>query len=214
MLMHRPDDFEVSIFLTETNTRHSILTKHKHFRDKEPQKIRSNTNKLIGETNENPVDVDTYDNVPVLRDEEESDGEGGCLADIPIAPASGGHGPKRRRNIRDNDEFESPDDETPPAIEVYSDTELPPPKRLREADGSDGDECADDDKKKLAMDVSYDGFAIHGRVLCLVVRKKDNRGLLAAGKAASGASGAPPAGQANMENWITSTQIPVGEEIP
>lgn len=207
--MHCADDFEASIFLTETNTRHSILAKSKHFHESEPQKIRSNTNKLIGETNENPVDVDAPGNDPVLR-EEESDEDGGRLADIPVAPADGGRRSKRRGNIRDNDDdFESPNDETASAIEVDSDTEHPTPTRFGEADGSDGDD-AEDDKKKLAMDVSYDGFAIYGRVLCLVVRKKDHRGQKAPGKAASG----QPGGQANMENWITSTQIPVGEDIP
>jgi hypothetical protein len=206
------DDFEVSIFLTETNTRHSILFKQKHFRDKEPQRIHSNTNKLIGETNEDPVDVETYDGGAIIR-QEESDEEG--LADIPVATASVDHGPKRRRNGHDGDDkFDSPDDGTASAIEIGSDTDQPPPKRLRAADGSGSDDEAEDDKKKMAMDMSYEGFAIYGRVLCLVVRKKDHRNPTSASKAASHTAGSRPAGQASMENWITSTQIPVGEEIP
>lgn len=204
------DDFEVSIFLTETNTRHSILAKNKHFHESAPQSIHSNTNKLTGETNENPVDVDATESVPVLR-EEESGEKDGRLADIPAAPVGGKRRSGRHGNRNDgDDDFESSDDETASAIEVDSDTEQPPPTRFAGSDSSDGGDDGEDDKKKLAMDVSYDGFAIYGRVLCLVVRKKDHRSLLAAGKAASG----QPSGQASMENWITSTQIPVGEDIP
>src|SRR5271156_2518737 len=42
------DDFEVSIFLTETSTRHSLLTKHKHFREKGKDGLKSNSDKLTG----------------------------------------------------------------------------------------------------------------------------------------------------------------------
>lgn len=204
------DDFEVSIFLTETNTRHSILRKHKHFHDKAPPKMQSNTNRLIGETNDNPVDIDASDGITILQ-EEDPDDEGGALSDIPIAPKPRAHGAKRRRIDRGHDdEFEPSDnDETASAIEIDSEAEEPAPKRLREAQNS-----AADDKKKLAMDVSYEGFAIYGRVLCLVVRKRDSPSQRNAGKTASGATMAQPAGQASMENWITSTQIPVGEEVP
>lgn len=204
------DDFEVSIFLTETGTRHSILTKHKHFHDKAPQKIRSNTGKLMGETNESPIDVDSHQDAPQLR--EESDDDNISLANIPAAPGSGDQGAKRRRDGRD--EFDGGDaDETPSAIELDSDTEQPPPKRLRDAgypdsEGADGPE----DKKKLAMDVSYEGFAIYGRVLCLVVRKKETRGQKAAGRSAHSSAAVQPVGQAKMETWISSTQMPVGEE--
>lgn len=40
------DDFEVSIFLTEIGTRHSLLAKSKTFKDKD--KIISNSSKLVG----------------------------------------------------------------------------------------------------------------------------------------------------------------------
>jgi hypothetical protein len=57
----------------------------------------------------------------------------------------------------------------------------------------------DDDKKKMALDTFYDGFSIYGRVLCLVVKRKDKKG-----KGPAGLTG----GQAMMEEWITSTQMP------
>lgn len=59
----------------------------------------------------------------------------------------------------------------------------------------------------MAVDISYEGFAIYGRVLCLVIKRRGPRAL-----ASSGGSGRPltgrPGGQAVMENWITSTQLP------
>jgi hypothetical protein len=196
-LLTRADDFEVSIFLTETNTRHSILTKHKHFHDKAPEKLRSNTHKLLGATNDNPVDLDEPNVVPVLR--EESDDEVAALNSIPLADDSGPSRGQRQRATQSDDEFDI-DDEEPYAVEDNSDggDDNPVPQ------GNDG-------KKKMAMDVSYEGFSIYGRVLCLVVRKKDRSNQRTTGK---GRSGSQTGGQARMENWITSTQIPVGEEMP
>ncbi|KAH6697923.1 hypothetical protein EV126DRAFT_401960 [Verticillium dahliae] len=79
-------------------------------------------------------------------------------------------------------------------------------------DHQDDDDDGDgDDKKKMAMDVSFDGFAIHGRVLCLVVKRRDtHRAPAASGRSAASAApgAAAPAGQAVMENWISSTQMP------
>ncbi|CRK23642.1 hypothetical protein BN1723_013062 [Verticillium longisporum] len=75
----------------------------------------------------------------------------------------------------------------------------------------DDDDDDGDDKKKMAMDVSFDGFAIHGRVLCLVVKRRDtHRAPAASGRSAASAApgAAAPAGQAVMENWISSTQMP------
>ncbi|KAK7416649.1 hypothetical protein QQX98_005120 [Neonectria punicea] len=216
------DDFEVSIFLMETATRHSLLTKTKHFREKLPR-MESNSSKLISETDRTAVDVDAEDYEPVLRQEDDDDGIG--LADIPSVDTVRRSKRQRRRPDRDGDGDgdgdvgASDDDETALAIEIDSDTEAPPHKRHR-GPGALSDETpdADDDKKKLAMDVSYEGFAIYGQVLCLVVKKRDsgktphssNR---AGGAAASaGVSGSRPEGQAMMENWISS-QMPVGEEV-
>ncbi|KAF4951931.1 hypothetical protein FGADI_7153 [Fusarium gaditjirri] len=201
------DEFEVSIFLTETSTRHSLLYKTKHFRDKLPPKLESNSSKLIGETDSVPVDVEDEYRASVLQEEDDDEVR---LAEIPFAETTTRRS-KRQRGIRDpeqdgNDEaFE--DDETASAIEIDSDTEAPPHKRhrARANDGLDGDE----DKKKLAMDVSYEGFAIYGQVLCLVVKKRAN-----AAASSGGGGKARPEGQATMENWISSTQVPVGEDIP
>ncbi|KAG5984117.1 hypothetical protein E4U55_005992 [Claviceps digitariae] len=206
------DDFEVSMFLTETSTRHSLLTKKKHFREKGPQMMQSNSTKLIDETNHVPVDVDGDQDTAIIVREEDSDngdGDGATtrLLDIPIARA------KRRRgaNASGTAENSGESDSNNSAIDLDSDTERPVTKRARipgalEDDASEGEE---DDKKKLAMDVSYEGFAIYGRVLCLVVRR---RGHNASQRLRQ--DGVAHEGQANMETWITSTQIPVGEDVP
>ncbi|KAI1448811.1 hypothetical protein F5Y02DRAFT_282106 [Annulohypoxylon stygium] len=258
------DDFEVSIFLTETNTRHTLLTKHKHFHDTTQTKLTSNSGRLIGETNEVPVDVDaTTELGPVIRREESDDEDVAVtLAAIPAADetaagnnSSGGRRPKRARKntetetaadpdqdveiISDSQEEDDPDDpdnqDDQDDLFVHDDvsTRPPPPKR-RKGPAKQVDENAEveaeidkDDKKKLAMDISYEGFSIYGRVLCLVVKRRDGnigsgpqqqhqqagRGSKAA-TAAAGSHATKPGGggQAMMENFIISTQVPAGAE--
>ncbi|KAH6609233.1 hypothetical protein Trco_002579 [Trichoderma cornu-damae] len=200
------DDFEVSVFLTETSTRHSLLTKHKFFRQGAPSAMQSNASKLIAETNATPVDVDVHDFAPI-RIEEDSGDEGAALSDIP--PANPRRRAKRQRSDTAESDasgnFEDADDGSSASVtDVDSDSHHQPlPKRPRGPTkppaGPDG-QFHDDYKKKLAMDVSYEGFAIYGRVLCLIVKKREAKTQQTLG------------GQARMENWITSTQIPVGED--
>ncbi|KAK8074720.1 hypothetical protein PG997_009383 [Apiospora hydei] len=83
------DDFEVSIFLTETTTRHSLVTKHKHFHDTTQTKLTSNSGRLVGATHEAPLDVDMHAAsgvITILR--EESDDEDLQPDAVPLAPAS------------------------------------------------------------------------------------------------------------------------------
>ncbi|RDW75818.1 hypothetical protein BP5796_06639 [Coleophoma crateriformis] len=182
------DDFEVSIFLTETNTRHTLLTKQKHFRDKGRETLKSNSQKLMGATNDVPIHVE---DIPELQ-REESDENVAILQDIPA--------------LSDDEDGlfipESDRTKRPRAIDTAeSPSELdfePLPKRRRE-DALDNE----DDKKKMAMDTTYDGFSIYGRVLCLVVKRKDT---------SKSKGPAMTAGQAMMEDWITSTQIPPQED--
>ncbi|KAM3078283.1 hypothetical protein ACMFMG_002423 [Clarireedia jacksonii] len=186
------EDFEVSIFLTETNTRHSILFKHKHFRDTSKKLLQSNSNKLTGDTNDAPIEV--TDGPTLIREESE---ESINLQDVPEAEddpdalfISEDEGPRRSKRTRlGRESSESSADFGPLS------------KRRKDTGGlRDGDE--DDNKKKMAMDTSYDGFAIYGRVLCLVVKKIDKKGK----------APAKDAGQAMMEDWIISTQMPAQED--
>lgn len=196
------------------------MTKHKHFWDTTPAKIRSNSNRLVGETNDAPIDVD----VAVLQEDDDDDPPV-LLDDIPSVEGPAIRRSRRakrpRAEIDDTVVTSSGEDEDGDALEAVSnngnndgndddndddDEETPPTKRRRNASEKDGG-GDNDDKKKLAMDVRYQGFAIYGRVLCLVVKKK---GGPAKGKRAD--TGRRATGQAVMENWLTSTQMPFGEE--
>lgn len=226
--------------MTETPTRHSILTKHKDFRDKATGKLASNSTKLISETNEAPIDVDAHEaSQPIVLREEDDDADAGAVLDqIPAAgdQTTSAQPPRRSKRQRttgagkyaDSDsedlfvgsDEDGPSPDTAP-IEIDSDADdAPPPKRRRKRKASAQDtenaEVAGDDdddkKKKMAIDISFEGFAIYGRVLCLVVKKREGAlrtaGAGTARAAASEAAGSKPAGQAMMENWISSTQMP------
>lgn len=195
------------MFLTETSTRHSLLTKKKQFREKGPHAIQSNSTKLINETNNVPIEVDGERETATIFREEDSDDDGNArLLDIPAARSKRGRGTSTNKS--DAHAADSGESDNYSAINLDSDAEQPVTKRARVLNVL-ADEASDseDDKKKLAMDVSYEGFAIYGRVLCLVVRRREHK------TQRLRQDGVAPEGQANMENWITSTQIPVGEDI-
>lgn len=230
------DDFEVAIFLTETDVRHSILHKTKLLRDKVQTRLTSNSSRLVGASRETPVDVDAADlpgagddaPAPVLREEDEDVN----LADIPMIEGEGGSpspGPKRRRRPRglgqgpndwDSDVEELETDSSVEYLgddgEESDDSAAPrrPQKRRKDqptAAGAgavgEGENGPRDDKKKMAFDISYEGFAIYGRVLCLVVKRRGVGSNLAGGPPGAAQTGRP-GGQAMMENWIASTQMP------
>ncbi|RYP64740.1 hypothetical protein DL769_006545 [Monosporascus sp. CRB-8-3] len=260
------DDFEVSIFLTETSTRHSLLTKHKHFHDTTQTKLTSNNaGRLVGAASEAPIDVDDPAVIAGLLRREESDEDvGAALAAIPAAvvdvdadetvaggSSGGDHGADCRRPTkrpRRNTTKEAGDaagrgqesdveailSDEEDALFVYTSPDdgnysgLPPAKRHKgraAAATADSDGGGGDDKKKLAMDISYEGFSIYGRVLCLVVKRRDGGTTKGTGsfssQAAGGAGGGRGGsasnkvgggGQAMMENFIISTQVPAGAD--
>lgn len=133
----------------------------------------------------------------------------------------------------DNDESDAEPRQSVPTVDAdedddvdYTTTAGPPPakRRKKAALAVEGapEGAQRDDKKKLAMDISYEGFSIYGRVLCLVIKRRDGyAGGKGKGKAVATTSAAStaarggragqsvaPGGQAVMENWITSTQMP------
>lgn len=63
------------------------------------------------------------------------------------------------------------------------------------------DDIVEDDKMKMALNTTYDGFSIYGRILCLVVRRR---------KVKESKELAGGAGQAMMEEWIASSQMGEG----
>ena len=74
----------------------------------------------------------------------------------------------------------------------------PPSKRKRSLLTRENDGSGEDEKKKMAVNTTYSGFSIYGRILCLVVKRRG----ISKGKQLVGG-----AGQAMMEEWITSTQM-------
>jgi hypothetical protein len=239
------DDFEVSIFLTATETRHSLLYKRKIFRDKTQTKLASNSSKLTGATHDEPIDVDGQaaaddddGDVQILREEDEDDPDQHPinLDDIPDAhEITESRRSKRRRQDStaaqggaqqlsdEGPDSGEDDDESDQELFVSgggeeendSDTRTgPPPSKRRKGKEPASNDDGTDEKKKLAMDISYEGFGIYGRVLCLVIKRRDD-GKVAALSPGAGLSGGGrsqasgrPGGQASMENWITSTQMP------
>lgn len=199
------EDFEVSIFLTELSTGHSLLTKQKTFKD-EGGRLKSNADKMTG-TSDVPIQVQDDAPPPVIVREESDEHEGQFdLADTPaVGDVTTGEtamgrvrGDKRRR--RSSDGLFVSDG----AVEDGDfQTQQAPPSKRKKPDGA-GDstvgqrEGVEDDKKKMALNTSYEGFGIYGRILCLVVKRK---GTVQGKQAATGT------GQAMMEGWIASTQV-------
>jgi hypothetical protein len=204
------DDFEVSIFLTELSSRHSVLTKQKIFKDK--ARIQSNSGKLTNwlttGTSDQPVLIDEDAANPiVVRDED--DDEPINLADIPEAE---GVQKPARRSVRDKRRREDLGLETTSSGSDSDDSELfvtaKSAKRNKTDDTAadteeEGIEDLQDDKKRLGMNTSYDGFSIYGRILCLVVKRRGTN---------TTAGGAAPTSSAQMlETWV-STQA-VAEQV-
>lgn len=184
------DDFEVAVFLTEISSRHAILHKEKRAKTEKPR-LGTNRPRLTGDgTRDVPVQVEDAVNSAV--DWEESQEEKPMnLADIPAAEEDQTRTSASVENptslVSDESEHEA-NDETPQAR-----------KTLQRRGKSPMDEDPHtDDKKKLGMKTSYDGFSIYGRILCLVVKRRGN----VKGKDLAGG-----AGQAMMEEWIASTQL-------
>ncbi|KAK3691285.1 hypothetical protein LTR37_018730 [Vermiconidia calcicola] len=191
------EDFECTIFLTELSTRHSLLTKRKEFGEKKAR-VKSTGNKLTGWLNnaENAIHIDDEEQAPeVLREEEDDDVVE--LQNIPEAKV----GSKRKAGKVKADE----DDEAlfvSSSDEEYFQTqrERTSKRQKRDTNQPKDSEPADiehDDKKKMALDTSYDGFSIYGRILCLVVKRKGK-------KASSGVAGAPVGGSQMMEQWVST----------
>ena len=189
------EDFEVTIFLTELSTRHSLLTKQKRFSKKE--RLKGTGNKLTGWLNnsENPIHVEDEEQPPeILREDED---EVVALDDIPEARIdskgrAGNAGPDQ-----DDSLFVSLSDEE----NSQTQRERTSKKRKRTAgnapDPPDNDSSDTDDKKKLGLHTSYDGFSIYGRILCLVVKRRGK-------KVTASAANAPVGGSQMMEQWVST----------
>jgi hypothetical protein len=188
-----------------------VLTKQKVFKDK--ARIQSNSGKLtnwltIG-TSDQPVLINEDATEPIVIREEEDESSIN-IADIPERDEL--RQPSRRlarqKRQLDGSEYDAVSDGS------GSDTSalfVPgrPSKRSKTSEGPARDdeyedaEEAQDDKKKLGLNTSYDGFSIYGRILCLVVRRRGVR--------SAGGSEGPASSQQMLENWV-STQAAAEHE--
>ena len=184
------DDFEVAVFLTETSTRHSILRKEKRAMT-ERERLGSTNGRLTG-TRDAPVEI--ADTVPGLVREESDEVK---LADLPTADEEEGHRPAAMSKEESGEGlFVSDGDEDEEDVVTGKDNQ----DITMEGDGG-----GEDDKKKLSLNTTYDGFSIYGRILCLVVKRKGTV------KGKEAAVGSAESGKAMMEEWISSTQMAEGQ---
>lgn len=127
---------------------------------------------------------------------EEDDEEDLDIADIPEADGlldSSRRSLRHKRPIKNTEDNTSSDSESSalfvpvrPSKRSKMSEIITEPSREKDA------EEAGDDKKKLGLNTSYDGFSIYGRILCLVVKR---RGARVPGLASS---------QQMLENWVST----------
>lgn len=184
------DDFEVAVFLTEVSARHSIIRKEKRALGENKPRLGTARGKLAGAgTRGVPVEVDQADEIEIIR--EEISEARPKLLDIPLAKHGGE--PLETGSVRAEGLFVSDVSDEEETQESRSARRQPHNQRSEPMDFDGGE----DDKKKLKLYTTYDGFSIYGRILCLVVKR---RGL------SRGKEPVRETGQAMMEEWITSTQ--------
>ncbi|KAI9780151.1 MAG: hypothetical protein M1839_006988 [Geoglossum umbratile] len=197
------DDFEVSVFLTDVSSRHSLLTKQKFF-DESGGTAPASRSGLPPGTN------DSVAVTPVIM-RENSDVDAIDLESIPAAPdlqrpearSDNTREVSRRGYARHNGKRGFGDlDPDDAAAECSSESDVRPKRKRSNAEPAvaSGSVADTGDDKKLSLRTSYDGFSIYGRILCLVVKRRSNA-------MARGGSAIASAGQAMMEDWIASTQI-------
>lgn len=147
MLTHYLDEFEVAIFLRESRTRHSLLTRNKTFQGKENKvqdlEMEVKPDHASGDMAANPVN--STDGEIMIESDSEPDLE---LHNIPesedeVALGNGRRSSKRSRTTKED--WATPEDTT----------------------GSD--------EKKLRFSTHYESFNIYGWVLCLLITRKGDK---------------------------------------
>lgn len=190
----RIDDFEVSIFLTELSARHSVMTKQKVFKDK--PRIQSNsgrlTNWLATGTSDQPVVINELAADPIVIEEDDEDGVN--LADIPEAP---GRATRTKRSRGEAGKNASESDEDMFIPDTAASKRSKTGAASADAEAIEDEDQSQDDKKKLGLNTSYEGFSIYGRILCLVVKRRVVRN-------AAGGAVTPISSQHMLENWVST----------
>lgn len=193
------DDFEVAIFLTEASARHAILRKEKRVKS-EKARLGTEERRLTGPgTRDVPVEIGDEGGADLIREESLEEKEIN-FTDIPTVQdddrrsESSQDGGGDEQDLFFSDKSQVEDSQAGNASRSLRRKTAPPLI----------DDVGEDDKKKMALNTTYDGFSIYGRILCLVVKRRG----VAEGKGLAGG-----AGQAMMEEWIASTQMGEGQTM-
>lgn len=193
------DDFEVAVFLTEASARHAILRKEKRVKT-EKARLGTEERRLTGPgTRDVPVEIGDDGGADLIREESLEEKEIN-FTDIPTAQdndrgrESSQDGGGDEEDLFFSDRSQVEDSQARHASRSLRRKTAPP--LINDA--------GEDDKKKMALNTTYDGFSIYGRILCLVVKRRG-------GTEGKGLAGG--AGQAMMEEWIASTQMGEGQTM-
>ena len=172
-------------------------------------KLKGNSSKMTG-TKDEPVEVggeDEEDDVVVMEEEDDTEMN---LGVIPVADdIETGHPSLQAPNpeglfVSDTDSESGFEDHSNHLHVAATSSTTARSKRRESVQGVRVDAQGDgtDDKKQAAFNTTYEGFSIYRRILCLVVKRRG----ISKGKQLVGG-----AGQAMMEDWITSSQMMQGQ---
>lgn len=177
------DEYEVAIFLRESGTRHSLLTRQKMFGNDSTARTETKGNSTkLSEANRQAA-ATVSDDPAIMVESDDDDNHDANLNEIPLADPS-----------------------EPENLSSISTTSTS--KRSRQPRDSDKGNVDNTgmyaEEKKIGFDTQYEGFSIWGWVLCILVSRR-NQSHRQQGKSQTGGSNGV-SGQALMEEWI-STQV-------
>ncbi|KAI9862437.1 MAG: hypothetical protein M1824_001430 [Vezdaea acicularis] len=205
------DDFEVSIYLTDLSTRHSLLTKQKIFQDAGKPRFLPNSGKVTSDDA-----AVGGKGAPVIIREESDELDTTALQDIPAVNLDEDDDSLQEDHIVNTRQSRSRQEHAADREGSVTGEEHHSPRASKSGhrrnanmdSKSDYTEDQGDEKKKLGINTSYEGFSIYGRILCLIVKRRE----ITTGKGLTPSRTAAGSGQAMMEDWIASTQQVAGED--
>lgn len=175
----RVEEFEVALFLRESRTRHSLLTRHKEFGEEEEGGYA--VRRGMGGGSDSGA---ARGGILIESDEE----EGLEMRDIPQASGDDDDDDNAAGGKRQRDDADWQSDDSPERRRTL---------KRRKDEGTLSRDADDGDDKKMRFRTNYEGFNIYGWVLCLLVTRKGD-------KTGTRAAPAEPGRQVLMEEWISS----------
>jgi hypothetical protein len=160
---------------------------------------------MTGDTIEDPVDLaDDHHSPPLFLQEDSDEGVLDSIPPLENTSDVDGPGPALREPTRKCGRAARGSGPSPRAVDSETGDLLqqgsPQPERSKEPGRPTSISTEDEEKKKMGMTTSYDGFSIYGLTLYLVVTRTS--GSTETTESSSGSAG----GQAMIKDWIASTQ--------